>query len=60
MLSEMKKKEISPLSTEAENHDSSDSVLPIGYKPLLEELKSRILSSQLKAATAVNRELIAL
>lgn len=36
------------------------SVLPRGYKRLLEDLKLRIRSAQIKAATAVNHELVGL
>lgn len=37
-----------------------DSGLPAGYDQLLDDLKSRVRSAQLKAAVAVNRELIQL
>jgi predicted nuclease of restriction endonuclease-like (RecB) superfamily len=38
----------------------SSETLPIGYKQLLEDLKTRIHSSQIKAAVKVNEELIKL
>lgn len=38
----------------------SKSGLPVGYHELLEDLKTRVRSAQLKAAVAVNRELIQL
>jgi len=40
--------------------EQSQSVVPKEYKTFLKEIKERILSSQLKAAVAVNRELIVL
>jgi predicted nuclease of restriction endonuclease-like (RecB) superfamily len=39
---------------------SSASLLPVGYGELLEDLKSRVRTVQVKAAVAVNRELIQL
>jgi hypothetical protein len=39
---------------------SSASLLPAGYGELLEDLKSRVRTAQVKAAVAVNRELIQL
>lgn len=39
---------------------ASDLGLPDGYAPVLAELKSRVRSTQLKAAVSVNRELILL
>lgn len=39
---------------------SSASLLPTGYGELLEDLKSRVRTAQVKAAVAVNRELIQL
>lgn len=38
----------------------SDASLPLGYAPLLADLKARVRSAQLKAAVSVNRELILL
>ncbi len=38
----------------------SQAVIPIEYKAFLKEIKEKILSSQVKAALAVNRELITL
>ena len=38
----------------------SSAEIPIEYKTLLHEIKEKIASSQIKAAVAVNRELIAL
>ncbi|NGX61348.1 MAG: hypothetical protein K940chlam9_00833 [Chlamydiae bacterium] len=40
--------------------EQSQSVIPREYKTFLKEIKERILSSQVKAAVAVNRELITL
>lgn len=40
--------------------EQSQSIVPREYKTLLGEIKERILSSQVKAAIAVNRELVAL
>jgi predicted nuclease of restriction endonuclease-like (RecB) superfamily len=38
----------------------SDTALPPGYVEMLEDLKARVLTAQLKAAVAVNREMIRL
>ncbi len=40
--------------------EQSQSVVPREYKAFLKGIKERILSSQVKAAIAVNRELITL
>ena len=40
--------------------EKPDLVIPKEYGVLLKEIKDKILSSQVKAALAVNRELIAL
>lgn len=38
--------------------EPSQNILPKSYKACLTEIKERILSSQIKAATTVNRELV--
>ncbi|MDQ1353426.1 MAG: hypothetical protein QG657_3732, partial [Acidobacteriota bacterium] len=43
-----------------EEHSTSVKVLPEGYMDFLKSLKQRIKETQLKAAIAVNRELILL
>lgn len=40
--------------------EQSQSIVPREYKTFLKEIKERILSSQIKAAVAINRELITL
>jgi predicted nuclease of restriction endonuclease-like (RecB) superfamily len=52
-------KKATPKKTDAVS-PATPSGLPAGYAELLEELKSRIRTAQVKASLAVNRELIAL
>ena len=42
------------------SRDGHAPTLPANYTEVLEDLKSRVRAAQIKAATAVNRELIAL
>ncbi len=53
MKSKKKSKEIVPFQL-------GKSVLPVGYKYFLCDIKARIQAAQLKASLSVNRELIVL
>lgn len=48
------------MSKRSQKPEKATATVPTGYGPLLAELKSRVRAAQVKAALAVNRELIAL
>jgi hypothetical protein len=50
----------SAATPKGERVSSSGTGLPPGYAELLEDLKGRVRAAQLKAAVAVNREMIRL
>ena len=49
-----------PLNLTSKKTKSPPEIIPKGYKPFLEDLKSKIRSSQIKAAVRVNSTLIEL